>query len=272
MRFAVLASGSSANCTFLESAKTRILIDCGLSAKRTSERLFGLGIDPASIDAILLTHEHADHVRGLSVFTRKYKVPVYAVPGVISELGDIYQCCEYSSGAFEFKDLLIEPVSIPHDAQDPHAFVISDAMFRLAHVTDLGKVTKLVRESIRAVNALVLESNHDEQLLMQCSYSWALKQRIKSTQGHLSNLQAVELAREIFHGDLYALVLAHLSENSNRPELALNTFKQGLKSRLDSAHSQFKLVCAPRHFATELFDLKQMAVGEYIGKSACVGI
>jgi len=227
MRFSVLSSGSRANATFLESGTTRILIDCGLSATKAEERLRRLGIDPTTLDAIVVTHEHSDHIYGISVLSRRLKLPVYTNRGAAGHIRKVYGHEIFETGApFQVKGVTIAPFSIAHDAEEPVGFRITGEGLVFAQATDLGKVTPLVRESLRGVNALVLESNHDEQLLMECDYPWELKQRIASSHGHLSNSTAATLAQEITHPNLWRVVLAHLSENSNTPDVAHRTFER----------------------------------------------
>ncbi|MCB0318311.1 MAG: MBL fold metallo-hydrolase [Bdellovibrionales bacterium] len=224
MRFSVLSSGSKANCTFLEAGNTRILIDCGLSAKQTELRLTSLGINPASIDAIILTHEHSDHIRGLSVFSRKWKTPIYANQATANFLKNVFAVENFESNSkFSLGSLLISSFSIIHDAHDPVAFCIESEGLKFSHATDLGKVTPQVRDALYFSNALVLESNHDVEMLETCFYPWEVKQRISSNYGHLSNEQAGELLRDIYHPELLHLVLGHISENSNTHTQVIET-------------------------------------------------
>lgn len=225
MRFSVLSSGSKANCTLFEAGGTRILIDCGLSATKAEERLRRLGIDPLTLSAIFITHEHSDHIYGVSVMSRRFKLPVYVNERTAVHIKNVHGAEHFETGIpFEHRGLRVAPFSIAHDAVEPVGFRIEAEGLAFAQVTDLGKVTPLVRESIRGVNGLVLESNHDEQMLMECDYPWDLKQRIASSHGHLSNAVAAELVQEIVHPDLTRIVLGHLSENSNTPQVALQTF------------------------------------------------
>lgn len=227
MRFSVLSSGSRANATFFESGSTRILIDCGLSAAKAAERLRRLGIDPDSIDAILVTHEHHDHIAGVPVFSRRHTVPVFANEATAEFIRKPVGLERFTTGEeFVVGDLRISPFRIAHDAQDPVGFRIEAEGLVFAQVTDLGRVSPLVREAVRGVHALVLESNHDPELLLSCDYPWELKQRISSSHGHLSNNTAAELLAEIRHPELWHVVLGHLSENSNTPEVALATLGQ----------------------------------------------
>jgi len=223
MRFAVLSSGSKANCTYLEVGETRLLIDCGMSAKETERRLADLAIDPASLNAILVTHEHYDHVRGLSVFTRRWKTPVFANEKTAERVHGVGGIQHFETGhPFELGCVKVSPVSITHDVVEPVGFVVEARGLKFAQFTDLGKSTPLVRASLMGANAVVLESNYDIELLRSCSYPWDLKARIASAHGHLSNEGAAELLEATIHRDLWHVVLGHLSENSNTPEHALS--------------------------------------------------
>jgi len=251
MRFSVLSSGSKANSTFLEASSTRILIDCGMTAKIIEERLSQVKIEPASIDAILITHEHSDHIKGASVFSRRHKIPVFANRLTRKHLKKVYAVEQFNTGEhFWVGGLKIHPFSIAHDAADPVGFVVSAEGFRFAQVTDLGRVTPIVREALTLANAIVLESNHDQEMLKNCDYSWELKNRIASAHGHLSNDTAGALAKELQHSELFHVVLGHLSENSNTPQLALQTFKRYVDtSKLQTA------ICASVREATSLIHL-----------------
>lgn len=247
LQFCVLASGSKANCCFVSSRNTRILVDCGLSARQVVTRLRGKGIDPQTIEAVLVTHEHSDHVCGIRVFTSSFQIPVYTTIAALrtsTELQSVepHLLRSFVPGEpFLFGDLCIEPMSISHDAADPVAFRIEtlgtqsslsmrDVTSRsMAIVTDLGVATQLIQERIRGVSALVLESNHDIGLLENCSYPWSLKQRIRSRTGHLSNCEAKTLLEELYrsgHGRLEFLIGAHISEQSNTKERALDSLAE----------------------------------------------
>lgn len=240
MRFSVLTSGSKANCTYIESGTTRILIDCGLSARQTEIRLRTLGIDPQSLRAIIVTHEHSDHINGVPVMSRKFKLPVYANAGTSGFLRGVFALEKFETGRrFSIGELTIAPFSIVHDAHEPVGFTIEGQGIKFSQATDLGKVTPLVRESLRDSHAIVLESNHDHEMLQNCDYPWELKQRIASSHGHLSNESASGLLAELAHGDLQHVVLGHLSENSNTPELALSSARERL-----SEHAISTLMCA----------------------------
>ena len=224
MRFSVLSSGSKANSTFIECGDTRILIDCGLSCRMLEGRLRLIDVDPESLDAILVTHEHSDHIRGISRFSKKYKLPVYANKATKKRIDDVHAFEIFCTGeAFEVGSLNVSPISITHDAVDPVAFVLKGAGLKFAQITDLGRVTPLIRDALQGCHSMVLESNHDKDMLWSCSYPWQLKQRISSSHGHLSNETASQLLSEVLHSELHHVVLGHISENSNTPEVAHQT-------------------------------------------------
>lgn len=232
IEFALLASGSRANSIVIQSANTRILVDCGLSARETAKRLQSLGIAPETIQAIVISHEHSDHIAGVRVFAGQYKCRVFANEGTFGQgnfieglSGDCLQQFE-SGSSFIFQDLRFESFSIEHDAVDPVGFRISDGEHVLGIVTDLGHVTELVRERVQGLHGLVLEHNHDPELLNEAPYPWELKQRIRSRKGHLSNDDASKLLEQLANDAsscLEIVVAAHLSEKSNHPSLVEET-------------------------------------------------
>ncbi len=261
MRFSVLSSGSKANCTYLEAAGVRLLIDCGLSGLQTERRLSSLGIDPATLDAILVTHEHSDHLHGVHTLSRKYRLPVYANKATAQFLKPLFNTINFQSGEpFSIKEVRVAPFSITHDASDPVGFTFLAEGFKFVQVTDLGKVTPLVRDAATNCNAIVLESNHDPVMLSECGYPWELKQRIASTHGHLSNHEAGSLLAEVMHPELSHVVLAHLSENSNTPDLAERTVR-GLIDDLAVSSVKY-LTCACIAQATPLFEVGEESVCE----------
>lgn len=237
MRFCVLSSGSKANSTLVECGETRVLIDCGLSARMMEQRLSSRGIDPSTIEGIVITHEHFDHIKGVERFSKRHQVPVYTNAAARKFIKGAYALERFETGVpFEIGELQISPVSIVHDAGDPVGFVIRGAGLKFGHFTDLGKVTPLVREAVAGCHSLVLESNHDPDMLWGCSYPWELKQRISSSHGHLSNASAGELLAEICHNELHQIVLGHISENSNTPEIARQTAQRFLEGAAVSIH------------------------------------
>jgi phosphoribosyl 1,2-cyclic phosphodiesterase len=236
IQLTVLGSGSAGNCTLIESARTRLLVDAGLSARQITQRLAHVHRSLDAIDAILLTHEHSDHRQGLTVLSKRRPLPVYAnrltAEAVHDEAGDARLSWRlFTNGqAFEIGDFTIEPFSVPHDAQDPVGFLIHQNGFAIGVVTDLGHVTQLVMERVRAVDVLILESNHDLRLLQDNpDRPWSLKQRIMSRHGHLSNDAAAQLAGTVVSDRLRHICLAHLSRDCNRPELARRAVETSLR-------------------------------------------
>lgn len=259
MRFSVISSGSKANCTFVEASGVRILIDCGLSCKQTEIRLGAIGIDPATIDAILITHEHSDHIHGVPTFSRRYKVPVFANELTAKRIPKSFHFEKFVNGDdFWVGGMRIIPFSIVHDAVDPVGYSILGEGLKFTQATDLGRATTVVTEHLKYSHAMVLESNHDQELLRTCGYPWELKQRISSSHGHLSNDASAMLLNDVLHGDLCHVVLGHLSENSNTPTHALQTHrdKLGLEPwfslQCGSVYEQTPLVVVGERFHSQL--------------------
>lgn len=238
MKFSILASGSKANATLVEAGGMRLLIDAGLSCRTLTQRLKAAEIPPESLDGILITHEHIDHVKGLDRFVKQYHTPVftnYNTAAVIerqcrNEQRDAPEFTFFESGfAFALGDLTITPVPIPHDTAEPVAYVIDDGTHRLGYFTDLGHVTDPVAQAIGSCTALILESNHDLQMLRQSGRGFALISRISGRAGHLSNDQACEAVANSVSAELRSLTLAHLSQDCNRPALAAALMSATLK-------------------------------------------
>ena len=225
MKICTLASGSSGNSLLIQTEDTKILVDAGISLRQIKLRLEVLDVDVEDIDAVVVTHEHSDHTAALP----RLKTPVH-VAAQTSELwkDKLSQMMEFSSDcAFQIKDLLVTPFSVPHDALDPVGFTIeSEKGEKIGIVTDIGSVTGLVRERLRGSNALVIEFNHCTDILLYSHYPWDLKQRIKGRLGHLSNIQGSELLQDLLHGGLKHVVLAHLSQVNNKPEAALKAAQE----------------------------------------------
>jgi len=222
-----LASGSKGNCLYLETGDTRVLIDAGLSLRETLLRMEERGIDATHVHAVLVSHEHIDHIRSAGSFARKFKIPVIAshlVNRTMEKQFKKAQVIEFESGcAITFRDVCIDPFPITHDACDPVGFIFESCEGRFGSATDLGIATRLVTEKLRGCRALNLESNHDVDMLMNGPYPWVLKQRIKSRHGHLSNEDSLGLMFELAHSGLDALVMAHLSEVNNHPDHVVRT-------------------------------------------------
>jgi phosphoribosyl 1,2-cyclic phosphodiesterase len=235
MEICALASGSKGNSIYVSGGGTSLLVDAGLSARELAARLRQADIAPESLQALLVTHDHEDHYRGVEVFSRKFPVRLFANEGTAS--GIEARCpgigCEWeifeTASVFEIGALRVEAFTVSHDAADPVGFVFDDGVARLCVVTDLGLATPLVRAKLAQCHVAVLESNHDPDMLMQSSRPWSLKTRIAGRSGHLSNEDAAELMEAAVPAQMHTLFLAHLSEACNTPELALGTMRQALR-------------------------------------------
>ncbi len=235
MKICVLGSGSSGNCTFVCSETTRILIDAGLSGRETVRRLDQIGEKPSDFQAICLTHEHSDHIVGLGVLHSRFGVDLYANSGTMEAIQRVPKMRRlkwhvFTTGsAFEIGDLILEPFAVPHDAYEPVGFIVSSGDTRIGIVTDMGMCTHLIRERLKSCQVLVVESNHDEQLLLDAKRPWYLKQRISGRHGHLSNKRAAEMIVDVASSHLICVFLSHLSLDCNSPDLALKTTRNALK-------------------------------------------
>lgn len=221
----VLASGSRGNATYVSDGDTSVLVDAGLSARDISRRLDSRGLNAAKLSAIIVTHEHTDHIRGVERLCRRFRLPVFLTAGTLAAapaLRELPETCTVVCGRpFQVGTLTVDPFAISHDARDPAGFIVGANGARIGIATDLGIVTAVVREHLRGCGLLVLESNHDPEMLMAGPYPWFLKQRIRGRTGHLSNQESGRLLSEIAHPRLQQVVLAHLSETNNTPAKAL---------------------------------------------------
>ncbi|WP_367874626.1 MBL fold metallo-hydrolase [Luteolibacter sp. Populi] len=223
MRFIVLGSGSGGNAAVVEAGGIRLLVDAGLSAKQLVDRMRASGIDPATLTAVLLTHEHGDHVRGLRVLMKQLAVPVYATPStsrLVREGGvEATSWKIFESGAgFQLNGLAVQSFAVPHDAVEPVGFVFRHEEKAMGLLSDTGHVTKLILDRLRGVHALFVEANYDDTLLeADMKRPWPTKQRISSRHGHLSNAQTAALVAELVPAGLRRVVLGHLSRDCNCP-------------------------------------------------------
>ncbi len=257
---AVIASGSKGNCVLVRTSQTALLVDVGISAKRVWEALDHLKVDKTQIEGILITHEHSDHISGVGAVSRHLKIPVYMTR-------DTFQACKHRLGnmnervsfiqagsTFTIKNLIVHPFQSPHDAIDSCNFTfthLQDKDRKLAVATDVGYQSRLLTTHLSACSVVILESNHDKQMLMDGPYPWHLKQRIMSNHGHLSNLDAVGVISQIMHSGLKTLILAHLSEVNNHPELAEKT----MRKYLHTLNSDTLLIIADQYTHTNLIDV-----------------
>jgi phosphoribosyl 1,2-cyclic phosphodiesterase len=239
----ILASGSKGNAVFVSGGSASILIDAGLSGIEIERRLKSRGLDPKNLDAILVSHEHSDHIQGVGVLSRRYQLPVYISTktqnAASSQLGDLYDSKTIECGStFAINGLSIHPFSISHDAADPCGFTICQNQTKIGIATDLGIATAMVKEHLKECSLLILEANHDEEMLINGPYPWPIKQRIKSRTGHLSNAASKTLLKDLQHDCLKHVMLAHLSETNNTPQKAAQEVGQALtrcKARLHIA-------------------------------------
>lgn len=234
--FCPLASGSKGNSIYVGTDNTKILIDAGLSAKATVSKLQQINVDIADIDAILITHEHTDHIQGLKVLALKYGIPVLAntetAKGIVDYLHDCPKFKIFSTGeTFEFGDLEIHPFSIQHDTLDPVAFTIRNGFLKLGFCADLGFVTSLVTNHLRHCDYLYVEANHQPSMVHASARPMVYKQRVLGRTGHLSNQDCGELLSQVAHSGLKHVHLAHLSSECNTPDVALNVIKGILQEK-----------------------------------------
>lgn len=259
----VLASGSRGNCTLVGTSSTRILVDAGLSRRETFKRLSAVGQRVEEISAILITHEHTDHVAGLQRLAAKLNVPVFitapthrawsrAVRDAVRDndrdsdamgaIPALPKLEHFSAGrGFSVGDIEVMPFTIPHDAADPVGFAFRAEGVKIGYVTDLGYMPASVRNHLQGCNILVVESNHDVERLRSGPYPWAVKQRVMSRVGHLSNEALAEFFSSDYDGGAEYLVLAHLSEQNNHPEIARAAAEQALGARRGLRHNRVLL-------------------------------
>ncbi|MDR2755432.1 MAG: MBL fold metallo-hydrolase [Planctomycetaceae bacterium] len=255
LRIVSLQSGSNGNSYFVESGNIRFLIDSGITASRTVERLTHAGIDIASVQGILISHAHSDHISGAGVLHRRYKIPVWLTqgayhqvstsPNIAKKLGKLQEPHLFHAGeSLQFDGVTIETISTPHDALDSVCFVFDDGQVRLGIITDLGCRFLGLGEIVETLDAILLESNYDEKMLETGMYPEELKQRIRSNTGHLSNIESAKLIQQ--HGKhLRWACLGHLSEHNNTPEKTLDTHQKMIGNNLD-------IFIASRYQCTEL--------------------
>ena len=257
----MLASGSTGNSSLVATDETRLLVDAGLSFKETARRLECAGESAERLDAILITHEHSDHIAGLARIAKRLKIPVYLTPLTAPSIDwngysptlELFQ----AGTSFRIGDIEVDSFTIPHDAKDPVGFCFRSRGVKLAIVTDLGYVTDSVRVHLRGTNLLVLESNHDLDMLKVGPYPWAVKQRVMSRVGHLSNAVVSDFILEDLDPEVMTLVLGHLSEHNNHPAIARMVAQQSLERR----GLQTQLVVASQKNATEVFEFAKARAG-----------
>lgn len=264
MRLCSIASGSSGNCIYAGHASTHLLIDAGISGKKIEQGLSEAGIEPESLGGILVTHEHSDHIQGLGVLARKYKIPIYGTVETfcamkkgktnIGKIEDSLFCPVIPEESFSIGDILITPFSVSHDAANPVAYVFEADGHKIGMATDLGVYTEKTVNYLKDAQLLYLEANHDENMLMVGGYPYYLKQRIIGDHGHLSNDTAAELLCRLYHENLQYVILAHLSKENNYPELAYETVRAELILKAGEENLP-KLMVAPRDVPSGMFHI-----------------
>lgn len=236
IKFCSLYSGSQGNCIFLGTDRTKILIDAGMNAKQIEQGLHAIGENPKEINAILLTHEHKDHIQGAGVFARRHQTPIFAtretwsaISSCVGSVFDRQRCIlNTTQGLLQIGDLQVQSFSISHDSVDPVAYTFYTGERQISVVTDLGCISPEIQAHVHGSDAVLLESNHDRDMLMNGPYPWPLKQRIRGSHGHLSNEDAAEFALELAKDGTKIIFLGHLSQQNNTPDLALSTTRDKL--------------------------------------------
>jgi phosphoribosyl 1,2-cyclic phosphodiesterase len=251
MEFVALQSGSNGNCVYVQAGEVRLLVDAGISGIQAQQRLAGAGFDITAVDAVLISHDHSDHARSLGIFQRKFRLPVYVTRATLRAasyqgLGRLGDVRHFRAGeVLQFGGLRVETLPTPHDGADGVVFVFDDGHQRLGIMTDLGHPFAELAPAIASLDAVLLESNYDPQMLAAGRYPASLKQRIRGPGGHLSNLEAAELLCRAAGSRLRWACLGHLSEENNCPQLAFQTHRQVLGDR-------FPLHVASRYAAGDL--------------------
>jgi len=241
----------------VEAGGTRILLDAGFNGKQTEARLNAVGLSAEGLQAIVITHEHSDHVKGAGVLARRYGLPLWMTQGTLNGVRKLLKGSEtvhvfQNDAEIEVGDLRVRAFAVSHDAADPVSFAMENGRKRLAVATDTGVVTRLIYERLKDADLAILEANHDRQLLMAGSYPWPLKQRIDSNIGHLPNTRAAEVLRRLAERGLRRAVLAHLSQENNRPDLARRVCVAALSA---AGLRDFELAVAEQDRPTPVYEL-----------------
>jgi phosphoribosyl 1,2-cyclic phosphodiesterase len=240
IRLAVLGSGSGGNATFIEAGGVRLLLDAGFSLRSLVQRLRFLAIAPESLDAILITHEHGDHIHGAAAASRSFGLPIYCTVATARAASLATQDCEVrpvrAGEPFAIGELRVRPFAVPHDAVDTVGYVVESGGARLGYATDLGHGPDGVRDGLRDCDVLILESNHDVEMLQAGPYPEVVKRRVLGRHGHLDNEAASDLLCDVVSERTRTVVLAHLSRTNNRPDLALQAAERGFRKRGFAPH------------------------------------
>lgn len=264
MKLCAIASGSDGNCVYVGSDTTHILVDAGISGKRTELGLNSFNVSCKELDGILITHEHIDHICGLGVLSRKYHVPIYATKLTIEAIkkaknvgaiDDSLFCVIKQDEPFQIKDLTCNPMKISHDAVDPVGFRISKGDKKLAIATDLGTYNDYTISCLEGMDMLYLEANHDVNMLQVGAYPYYLKQRILGDKGHLSNELSAKLLTKLVHRNLQGVMLGHLSKENNIPELAYETVRVELMMAQENNQMSFPIYVANKNCVSNMIHI-----------------
>jgi len=263
LKFCSLSSGSSGNCQYIETEKTRLIVDAGLSGRQIEFFLKSIGVDPRTLDGILVTHEHMDHIKGVGILSRRYDLPIYAnqntwieMERFIGEVKEKNIKIFDTDKHFSIKDIDIHPIKVFHDAREPVGYIFYYKKLKISMVTDTGYVSDPIKSSIKGSNLYLLESNHDIDMLKNGSYPWYLKQRILSTRGHLSNEDAGKILGEIISGKGEVVLLGHLSKENNTETLAYKTVKEKIEKNGISVNKDIILDLTHRDRPSKVYCLK----------------
>lgn len=262
IKFCSLSSGSSGNCQYIETDNTKILIDGGFSGKKIEGLLSSIGVDPCELDGIFITHEHIDHVRGVGVLSRRYDLPIFANAntwiGMEKTIGKIKENnirVFTSEKDLDIRDITVCPIKIFHDALEPVGYIIYYKKNKISIVTDTGFVNDIMKEKMKGSNLYLMESNHDVDMLKEGSYPWALKQRVLSTRGHLSNIDAGMVLGDLVSASGEIILLGHLSQENNKPELAHKTVKDSMMNLGIDVDNDLTLDLTYRDKVTKVYTL-----------------
>lgn len=265
LQFSVLASGSTGNAFYIQSDEQRLLVDAGLSGKQMDLHFKSIGVDPATLSGILVTHEHSDHIKGVGIFARKYNLPVYANPktwdAMDKKLGKLSldQKFHFDTDSVKtFGNIDVESFRVSHDAAEPMFFTFHNGDTKVALVTDLGYVSERIKKTIEGANAYIFEANHDVDMLRMSHYPWSIKQRILSDVGHVSNMDSGLALADVIGNETERIYLAHLSQDNNMKDIARMTVDQVLKER--GIH--IPLIDTDPTRTTSLFEVGTMAAYE----------
>lgn len=262
VKFCPLASGSSGNCIFAGTDNTHILIDAGVSGKKIQEAMIDIGEDASKIDAIFVTHEHKDHIKAVGILSRRFDIPVYATEGtwqgMADDIGAISRknrCIIYSGEKTIVNDMCVKAFDVPHDAIQPVGYSIFAGGTKVTVATDMGHYNDIIKENIADSNAILLEANHDIDMLKKGSYPYMLKQRILGLNGHLANVTAGSLLGDIMNEKVRHVFLGHLSKDNNTEQIAFDTVKKVLESRNITVGKDIMVEMAKRDCASSVIRL-----------------